>query len=378
VAFSTDGKRLASGSSDLKVKIWDAATRKEVLSFKEHDGVVRSVAFSPDGKRLASTGQGGTVRVWDTATGREQRALNGHPERAWAVAFSPNGKRLASAGGILVETPGFKTPIWDGGEVKVWDMETGKEVLSLKQKFVGEFYSVSFSPDGNQLATGSSLGQVTIWDTTTGKQAITRSFGGTTKPVVYGVAFSPNGKRLAVARGRADKPADPADVEIWDASTGEKVLILRGHTATVTGVAFAPDGMRLASAGFDGTVRVWDVADREHRFLLPREEDLLNSSPESRRKRKEYRPVRTEIIYIKGLQFEVVPGSAAHQRLKKLQEESAQAKHRASEEAGYPEAGKKEAHTQHWRAFLYILCLISGVFYMACLIVRRVIVLCRR
>jgi WD40 repeat protein len=256
VAFSSDGMRLPSASSDCTVKIWDIATGKNVLVLQEH-GVVRSVAFSQDGKRLASTGLGGIVTIWDAATRRVQHALGGHPERAWSVAFSPDGKRLASAGGILNETPGFK-PVWEGGEVKVWDVGTGKEILSLKQQDTGEFYCVSFSPDGRHVAAGSYLGTVTIWDATTGRQTITRR----NEDPVYGVAFSPDGERVAVAGGATDKPAN---VEIWDTATGKTVLVLPGHASAVTGVAFTADGTRLASSSFDGTLRVWYVGQGRHR-----------------------------------------------------------------------------------------------------------------
>ena len=140
MAFSPDGKRLASASQDETVKVWDAATGQETLTLKGHTSGVMSVAFSPDGKRLASASMDGTVKVWDAATGQETLTLKGHTGPVTSVAFSPDGKRLASASAD-------KT-------VKVWDAATGQETLTLKGH-TGGVTSVAFSPDGQRLASAS-------------------------------------------------------------------------------------------------------------------------------------------------------------------------------------------------------------------------------
>jgi WD40 repeat protein len=234
VAFSPDGTLLASGGADNSVKLWIAASGRELRTMSEHTGIVSSVAFSPDGKMLASGSQDKTVRLWDVATGRRLRTLSGHADAVNAVAFSSNGKSLASASG--------------DGTVKLWDVASGRALRSLNGN-PGSVKAVAFSPNGSLLASGGYDDTITLWDVASGRSL--RILRAHTNEI-QSIAFSPDGKRLA--SGSEDQT-----VKLWDVARGSVLLTLSGHSNTVSSVIFSKDGKLLASGSYDNTIIVWDA-----------------------------------------------------------------------------------------------------------------------
>ncbi len=252
VAFSRDGKTLASGSDDGTVRLWDVATHQQIgRPLTGHTGGVTSVAFSRDGKTLASGSDDGTVRLWDVATHRQIGGpLTAPTTRAFvfravmSVAFSPDGKTLASS--RLDGT----VRLWDvlDGTVRLWDVATHRQIGG-PLGHTGSVSSVAFSRDGKTLAIGSADGTVELWDIATRQQIgdpLTSRTGGVTS-----VAFSPDGKTLATGN-------DDGTVRLWDVATSQIGQPLTSHTPQVDAVAFSPGGKTLA--GDDSAVVLWDVA----------------------------------------------------------------------------------------------------------------------
>jgi WD40 repeat protein/transcriptional regulator with XRE-family HTH domain len=234
IAFSPDGKRVAVPWISQLV-VWDAESGQRDITFPGDltGGTVNRASFSPDSQRVAVANLDGLPRVWDLDSGIQVFALSGHEQLCDAIAFSPDGKQIATGD--------------QGGTIKIWDAANGQELLSFGSG--GVIHNLAYSPDGAQLAAANEDGTLIIWDPTTGQEALSlpRMSG------LYSVAFMPDGKRLVTAH-------QDGTTKMWNAVSGQLLLTLAGHVSTVVDVACSPDGKQIATAGFDGTIRQWDTS----------------------------------------------------------------------------------------------------------------------
>ena len=254
LAFSPDGKMLASGSSlgsggvGGPINLWDVDSGQLIWSPPGIHFGPYSLAFSPDGKRLLYLGWGNTFIGWDVATHAqvEQTDLQGKSSLAGDTALSPDGRKAAGA----------LTNGEIAGSIVVWDTKTGQPI---SQPFMANTCSCGpllvFSPDGKTLASGCSDGDIILWDVT--QQApLGERFEGQTDSI-WGLAFSPDGATLA-ARGWN------GSVALWVVSSQPPLSLQRkGSSREVDSIAFNPDGKILASGNGDTTIQLWDVASRQ-------------------------------------------------------------------------------------------------------------------
>jgi WD40 repeat protein len=237
VAFSPNGKLLATASFDNTVKLWDWPGGKEVGMLTGHAGPVYCVAFSPDGKMLASSSLDQTIRLWNVADGKPIRELKGHAGIVDSIAFDPDGKLLAS--GSADKT------------VRLWNPADGKEVKNLGSH-ANSVYGVVFSPDGKLLASAGADAVVKLWDIAAQKEL--KTLKGHEGPVT-GVLFTPDNAAV-LSIGLMDR-----SLRMWSVASGLETKKLGPAADDLYGLAWSRDGNMPATSGYGGNVVVWDLAD---------------------------------------------------------------------------------------------------------------------
>ncbi|HMV85654.1 MAG TPA: protein kinase [Blastocatellia bacterium] len=330
LAFSPDGKTLASASADGTGKVWNLTTNKEMVTLKGHTHFVNTIAFSPDGKSVATGSRDNTWRLWEVVSGRSTLSVESHATWVNTLAFSPDGKTLVTGNGgrPTIKLWEIKTgkeqasfdgqgAIWkvsffpDGTRVvasskdrtvRILNLDAGQEAITLRGH-TGEVLGLSVSPDGRIVASCGTDRTIRFWNATTGLEV------GTLKSdygAVVTVAFSPDGKKIAAHNGgghakiwatsflsrfTASKPQSSAksgerfyaiafspdgkhfltggdSIRLWETSSGQEVVTLKGNTNIVRAVAFSPDGKTIAATDGTNHIKLWEAATlREYHKL---------------------------------------------------------------------------------------------------------------
>ena len=242
IAWSPDGSKLAAGGRDGAVHLWDAASGQKLRVLQAHELPLRTVAFSSDGTRLAAWEAGGAVTIWNLETGTLVAEVV-HPGAVTEGAWSPDDRLLASG--------------HEDGTITFSEARTGAPIVSLPAH-ANAIYDLAWSPDSTRIATSSESDFfVNVWDVASQQKVLgplRHSHG------ITSIAWEPNGQRIAA--GGFDQA-----IKVWDATAGREIVTLRGHDDPITSIAWGPDG-RLATAGSDGTMKVWDsLHDQESSVL---------------------------------------------------------------------------------------------------------------
>lgn len=252
VSWSPNGERIASGTMNATIHIWDVATGENLMEFVGHGAPIHDVAWSPDGASIASGSEDGSVKVWDAETGVLQTNLSRHAYGIRSIAWSPDGTRIASGG--------------EDESMVIWDVATGEYIYDFDD-FNSIVWSVTWSPDGNYVAAGLHNGDIVILDATSGDTFMTIDTEDGIRensPYVSALSWSPDGGRIAAASSDV--------LRLWNVNTGESEFVFDDFysESSITSIVWSSDGQKIATSSGDHIIRIWDAntGTRLHTFVV--------------------------------------------------------------------------------------------------------------
>lgn len=251
VAFSPDSKILASGSSDRTVKLWQLDT-DNCITLSGHEDIVDAIAFHPQGKLLASSSADRTIKIWNIEAKKLWKTLRGHANQISGIAFSPNGKILASC---------------EAQAIYLWELKTGEcfQTITNNLEFV---WSIEFTYDSDFLAIGDGK-IIKIWDVK--NRCIKQIMVGYSSQVWH-LTLSADRKTIA--------GSDRQILRVWQLGADKEYLpiqTIQSYTNSVWSVAFSPDGQHLVSGGNNQTITIWNISDKSCRTATQRHEKPIRT-----------------------------------------------------------------------------------------------------